>query len=171
MVPIVLDPQSVELAVIGQGPAFESRIALLRAGGAENLRITNDLSGDIDSVIDGADVVFIAGIDASDAAKITARAKAAGALVNVEDLTDQCDFHMPAVVRRGDLLITASTGGKSPGLARKLRQSLEGQFGEEWGAIVDDVARARQAWLAEGASTSTVAARTAKYIEDNGWLA
>ena len=172
MVPIVLDPQNVSMAVIGQGSAMERRLQQLQGGGAD---VTSfDLaSGQLPTEADLAEVqvVFIAGLDAEISSKLTQSAKAMGALVNVEDLTSQCDFHMPAVVRRGDLLLTASTGGKSPGLARQLRRSLEGQFGEDWAGIVDQVADARQAWIKEGDDMKSVAAKTQELIDQNGWLA
>ena len=50
-----------------------------------------------------------------------ARARAGGVLVNVEDVIGWCDFHNPSIVRRGDLLLTVSTGGQSPGLAARIR--------------------------------------------------
>jgi precorrin-2 dehydrogenase/sirohydrochlorin ferrochelatase len=115
--------------------------------------------------------VFIAGLQEDQARPLYEAAHEAGALVNTEDMRALCDFHMPAVVRRGDLLLTASTGGKSPGLARQLRKMLEQQFGPEWESILEDVATARQSWLDEGLSFSEVAKRTETYIEQNGWLA
>jgi len=173
MLPIVLDPKNVKMAVIGQGPAMARRLSQLQGGGAENV-VLIDMAVDEAPTADdlkGVGVVFIAGLDATIAAQMAAIAKSAGALVNAEDMTDKCDFHMPAVVRRGDLLLTASTGGNSPGLARGLRVSLESQFGEEWAQIVDDVAEARRGWLAEGANMKTVAERTEQLINKNGWLA
>jgi precorrin-2 dehydrogenase / sirohydrochlorin ferrochelatase len=173
MVPIVLDPKNVKMAVIGQGDAMARRVAQLQGGGAENVVLIDMATDDLPTASDlkGIGVVFVAGLDTTAAAEITAIAKNVGALVNVEDMTDHCDFHMPAVVRRGDLLLTASTGGKSPGLARELRVSLESQFGDEWAQIVDEVADARRGWLAEGTSMKAVAERTEQLINKNGWLA
>ncbi len=52
--------------------------------------------------------------------------------VNVIDDPSLCTFQIPAVVKRGDLNIAVSTGGKSPMLAANLRKKLEGQFGVEY---------------------------------------
>ena len=39
--------------------------------------------------------------------------------------TEKCNFILPAIVQRGDLVLTVSTSGKSPALAKKLRRELE----------------------------------------------
>jgi precorrin-2 dehydrogenase/sirohydrochlorin ferrochelatase len=52
-------------------------------------------------------------------------------LVNTLDDVPHCDFIAPAIVRRGDLAVAISTGGKAPALAVRLRQRLEAELGEE----------------------------------------
>ena len=52
-------------------------------------------------------------------------------LVNALDDVPHCDFIAPAVVRRGDLAVAISTGGKAPALAERLRQRLESELGDE----------------------------------------
>lgn len=52
-------------------------------------------------------------------------------LCNIADKPDLCNFILPSVVNRGDLVITVSTSGKSPAYAKKLKQTLENQFGKE----------------------------------------
>jgi len=52
-------------------------------------------------------------------------------LVNTLDDVPHCDFIAPAIVRRGDLAVAISTGGKAPELAVRLRQRLEAELGEE----------------------------------------
>jgi precorrin-2 dehydrogenase/sirohydrochlorin ferrochelatase len=54
------------------------------------------------------------------------------ALCNIADRPEACNFILPSIVRRGDLVITISTSGKSPALAKQLRQKLETQFGKEY---------------------------------------
>ena len=60
-----------------------------------------------------------------------------GALYNVVDAPELCSFVVPATVRRGDLCLAISTGGRSPALARKLREELERTYGEEYGELVE----------------------------------
>ncbi len=57
-------------------------------------------------------------------------------LINTVDDIPRCDFIAPSIVRRGDLAIAISTGGKAPALAVRLRQWLEGQLGEEYGRFL-----------------------------------
>ncbi|HEX4966775.1 MAG TPA: bifunctional precorrin-2 dehydrogenase/sirohydrochlorin ferrochelatase [Thermoanaerobaculia bacterium] len=52
-------------------------------------------------------------------------------LVNTLDDVPHCDFIAPAIVRRGDLAVAISTGGKAPVLAVRLRQRLEAELGDE----------------------------------------
>ena len=51
--------------------------------------------------------------------------------------TQHLNFITPAVVRRGDLAIAISTGGKAPALAARIRQQLEQVIGDEYGALTD----------------------------------
>jgi precorrin-2 dehydrogenase/sirohydrochlorin ferrochelatase len=59
-------------------------------------------------------------------------AKALGKLVSVADHTMGSSFIVPAVVRRGKLVIAISTGGASPAVAKKIRRELEQAFGQEY---------------------------------------
>lgn len=68
---------------------------------------------------------------------VAQEARKSGALVNVVDAPELCDFTVPSKISRGDLLITVSTGGKSPALAKKLRLELESRYGPEYGAYLE----------------------------------
>ena len=57
-------------------------------------------------------------------------------LCNIADRPEVCNFILPSIVHRDDLVITISTSGKSPALAKKLRKALEIQFGEEYGTLL-----------------------------------
>lgn len=59
-------------------------------------------------------------------------ARTVGALINVVDVPAQCDAVMVSQLRRGDLVIGVSTGGRGPGLARRIREMLEPWFDEQW---------------------------------------
>ena len=185
MLPITLDISEARIVLAGNGPAVLRRLRYLEAGGAGCLAIFSPcpddelkaLAGDRlrerlpgDSDINGATLVFVAGLDFAPSETIAIAARRHGALVNVEDVTDLCDFHTPAVVRRGDLVLSVSTGGKSPGLARMMRTYLEEQVGPEWEERLDILARERAKWYADGLAGSEVSKRTHDLIERNGWL-
>ncbi|MFO7655410.1 MAG: bifunctional precorrin-2 dehydrogenase/sirohydrochlorin ferrochelatase [Candidatus Krumholzibacteriia bacterium] len=70
-------------------------------------------------------------------------ARAAGVLVNVADDPVASDFHLPALVQRGDLQVAIATGGRAPFLARRLRERWERQLGPEWEDWVAAAARFR----------------------------
>ncbi|MDP3283950.1 MAG: bifunctional precorrin-2 dehydrogenase/sirohydrochlorin ferrochelatase, partial [Desulfobacterales bacterium] len=52
-------------------------------------------------------------------------------LCNIADRPEACNFILPALVKRGDLVIAVSTSGKSPAYAKKIRKDLEKQYGVE----------------------------------------
>ena len=73
-------------------------------------------------------------------------------------------------VWRGDLLLAVSTGGASPGLARRLKAYLAETFGEEWADHVSEIAGARARWREEGVSFADLGKRTNALIDEKGWL-
>src|SRR5476651_2014932 len=129
MLPITLTPQAAKAALIGAGDGLARRTALLGAAGVEARLLPPDAP---DAVLNGLNLLFVAGLEEGISRSLAARARALGVLVNVEDRPALCDFHIPAIVRRGELLLTASTGGQVPGLSRVLRESLAERFGPEW---------------------------------------
>lgn len=69
--------------------------------------------------------------------QVSEDARAAGILVNVVDDPELCSFIVPAVVRRKDLTISVATGGKSPALARRVKEMIEVTIGPEYGELAD----------------------------------
>lgn len=74
---------------------------------------------------------------------IADEANQAGALVNVIDAPEDGNFVVPSQIARGDLLLTVSTNGKSPALAKKIGAQLAQQYGPEYGLYLDLLAKAR----------------------------
>jgi precorrin-2 dehydrogenase len=87
--------------------------------------------------LDGAFVCVASSEDPEVRAAICAEARWRKVLVNVMDDPPHCDFAAPAVVRRGELAIAISTGGRSPALARRLREDLSEQFDPRWAELID----------------------------------
>jgi uroporphyrin-III C-methyltransferase/precorrin-2 dehydrogenase/sirohydrochlorin ferrochelatase len=85
--------------------------------------------------LDGARLVFLAVFDAPETAALAREARARGALVNVVDRPELCDFHTPALVDRGDVVVGVATGGSAPILARDLRARIEAALPEGLAAL------------------------------------
>jgi precorrin-2 dehydrogenase/sirohydrochlorin ferrochelatase len=81
--------------------------------------------------------------------RISRDAEARNLLCNIADQPALCNFILPAVIDRGDLVITASTSGKSPAFAKTLRRQLEQQFGEEYAPFLKLMGKIREVLLAE----------------------
>jgi len=84
-------------------------------------------------------------------------AEAAGIWVNSADDPARCTFTLPAVVRRGPVMVTASTGGHSPALAAWLRARFEAEIGPEFEALAAMLSEEREAIRASGRSSEGLA--------------
>ena len=80
---------------------------------------------------------------------VAEEARARGILADIADAPEMGTFTLPAVARRGDLLIAVSTGGKSPALARRLREELEELYGPEYAVTVELLGKVREKLLTE----------------------
>ena len=76
-----------------------------------------------------------------------------GALVNVADAPELCDFTLPARLQRGSLSVAVSTGGQSPALARELRNELAKHLGPEYAEYLEIAGRLRREWRESCASS------------------
>ncbi len=141
----LVDLDKTPCVVVGGGEVAARKVAALREAGARPIVISPRLvdalrrqaeRGEIDVVereyqpddLAGVRLVIAATDDAAINETVWQEARAAGCLVNVVDDPARCNFYVPATVRRGALTLSISTGGHSPLLARRIRESLEGQF-------------------------------------------
>jgi precorrin-2 dehydrogenase/sirohydrochlorin ferrochelatase len=109
----------------------------------------------------GYRLVLVRTVDRVVAQQVYDDAEAAGVWVNSADDPVRCSFTTPARVRRGDLLVTVSTGGRSPALASWLRERLEDELGPEYEALLDLLADERDRLRATGASSEQAGWKTA----------
>lgn len=93
--------------------------------------------------LDGAFLAIAATSSPSANAAVFRACTAQGILCNSVDDPEHCDFFYPSIVRRGNLQIAISTGGRSPALAARLRRELEHRFGPEWSAWVEYLGQQR----------------------------
>ncbi|WP_373064848.1 bifunctional precorrin-2 dehydrogenase/sirohydrochlorin ferrochelatase [Zavarzinia sp.] len=185
MLPLALDLSRLRVVLVGGGDALTKRLALVDDAGAAEVLVFAPQPGDAlraaagerlrhglpdAAALAGTALVIAAGLPRADAAAVAAAAHAAGALVNVEDVVELCDVHLPALVRRGELTIAVSTGGKSPALARRLKRHLEAAFGPEWQDRLEELAAARLRWRAEGLSPGEISRRSDAYLDEREWL-
>jgi siroheme synthase-like protein len=91
----------------------------------------------------GARLVIAATDDPAVNEAVFREAQTVGCPVNVVDDPARCSFFVPAVLRRGALTIAVSTGGKSPALARCIRQQLESLFDPAYEMLLDLLSRLR----------------------------
>ena len=149
--PITLDLTGRFCVIVGGGRVAARKVSDVLAAGATCRVVSPEVDPSIaeretgvevvrapfsPEVLDGADLVFVATDDEAVNRAASAAARERGVLVNVADRPELCDFHVPAVVRRGDLLLAISTGGKSPALAGRIRKQLTAQFGDEYAALL-----------------------------------
>ena len=136
--PVFLDLRGRPCLVIGNGELADEKARGLERAGARVLR-----SSSFDP--ERSDVFLIVAVteDRTQGRRIKDFADRRGILVNVVDQTPNCSFIAPAIVRRGDLVLAISTSGKSPALARKIRQQLEAEFGPEYGDLVQALGEVR----------------------------
>lgn len=182
MLPVVFDLSCVDVVLIGTGSAAVRKLAALDAamarvtiydtGASEDLRrrAGDRYRSGVPNELAPGSILFVAGVADSLAEDIAARARARGVLVNVEDRKPWCDFHVPAVVRRGDLLITVSTSGKSPALAARVRRAIERLIGPEWAGRLETVATLRRRLRARGMAMRAVSRRTDAFLDARNWL-
>ena len=72
-----------------------------------------------------------------------------GMLCNIADRPEVCNFILPAIVNRGDLIIAISTSGKSPAFAKTMRKDLEKKFGTEYAKFLTLMGGIRTKLLSE----------------------
>jgi len=152
--PICLQVAGKPCIVIGGGRVGERKVQGLVAHGARVTVISPELTPALSAQhrdgqvgwlarsyregdLAGAFLVIAATDDPVVQQQVHAEAEKNNTLLNVADVPKWCNFILPATARQGDLAVSISTAGKSPALARKLRQELEKQFGPEFAVLVN----------------------------------
>ena len=102
----------------------------------------SDLKGDTAS---RPAIVIVATGDAAEDERIALKAHTRGIPVNVVDRPELCDFVVPSLVERGDLVIGISTGGQAPVLGRSLRAKIEALLPQRLSALTAFASDFRQA--------------------------
>ena len=152
--PIYLDLKGRDALVVGGGAVAEGKALQLVEAGArvtivspeltEALRaaagrgeITHLAGSFIEENLNGMFLVISATADRKVNEKVANAASERGLLCNVVDQGDLCDFITPALVTRGELQISVSTGGGSPTLTQRVKREVAALIGEEYGALLE----------------------------------
>jgi siroheme synthase-like protein len=158
--PVFLELKGRRVLVIGGGRVAQEKVAgLLNAEAALTL-VSPSLTPKLESLVAagqvrhvdryykegdlaGYDLCFVATDDGAVTAAVAAEGKRRGVWVNAADDPANCDFILPAVVRQGQVVVAASTGGASPALARRLREDLTAFLAEDYAPLADLLAEVR----------------------------
>lgn len=164
--PIHLDVRGRRCLVVGGGAVGTRKAETLAACGAEVVVVSPEATAELSAWAEAGRIlwqrrayaacdlegVFLA-VGATDDEglnrRLSADARRRGVLCNIADRPELCDFILPALVQRGDLVITVSTSGKSPALAKRLRRELEQRYGEEYALLLRLMGAVRRRLLAE----------------------
>ncbi len=158
--PVFLNVKGRKCVVVGGGQVALRKVTVLLEHGADVEVISPDLclelarlarSGEIRALTreyQAGDLknifVAIASTDNSEInQRVVAEARRRAVLVNVVDDAENSDFIVPSYLRRGEVTIAVSTGGKSPALARKIRSKLEKELGDEYALLASLISEVR----------------------------
>jgi siroheme synthase-like protein len=150
-----LDGQPV--LVVGGGPVAARKVTALLQAGA---RVTVIAPAADPAIADQPEVAWLhrryrspeagsyrlvvtATNDPAVNAQVARDCEAADVFVNSADDPANCTFTLPSVARRSDLQVAVSTGGRSPALARWLRQRIEREIDSGYAALLELLSEAR----------------------------
>jgi siroheme synthase-like protein len=150
--PIFLKLAGQRCLVVGGGAVAQRKIVGLKECGAEITVVSPKLTPELEASarrgefrylqrcfqeqdLVGVQLVICATDDPEVNGKIARMCRDRGIFVNVVDQPELSTFFVPAVVRRGPLSISISTGGTSPLLARRVRELLENVISDELGEL------------------------------------
>lgn len=162
--PILLDLKGKKALVVGGGKVAWRKIDTLLEYGARVHVIAKELNAILRAYVEqgkikylGAEfsekhlsnvfLVIAATDDSQMNQEISEAAKSRGLLINAVDQPADCNFIVPSVIRRGDLQIAVSTSGRSPALAKKVREDLENAFGLEYADLLNLLGQLRKTVL------------------------
>jgi siroheme synthase-like protein len=159
--PVFLEMKDRRCVVIGGGAVSERRVEGLVAVGANVTVISPAITEGLRNMLTqgairhvareyrtgdraGYDLVFVATDNSEINAAVAAEAPSLRIWLNSADDPDHCDFILPAVIRRGELVVAVSTGGVSPAATRAIREELDEYFTADYAKFVQIAGEARR---------------------------
>ena len=155
--PLCINLEDKRFLIVGYGRIAKRKLKAIREFASNIKIITKDpteekLGKGIEIVnkcfdekdLEGVDFVITAtGSRAQDEA-VVASCKAKGIPVNAADDRDECDFFLPGIIKRGDLVVSVSTSGKSPAYSKHLREQIEDIIPENIEKMLDIMGELRK---------------------------
>lgn len=150
--PIYLDIEERNVLIIGGGNVCARKVETMLRYGARVTVVSPEFTDEIEgwanegtikirrkpyeeADLDGASIVIASTDDQCINGRIARDCRRRKIPVNVVDVTHLCEFIVPAIVERGSIQIAVSTGGKSPALARTLKEDLQRAVGPEYDEV------------------------------------
>jgi precorrin-2 dehydrogenase/sirohydrochlorin ferrochelatase len=164
--PVCLDIQNRNCLVVGGGAVGSRKVMTLLNCGARVTVVSPEISEKLLELADNGSIILenrpyqasdidnmflVIGATNNEALnqQIHKDAEHLNKLCNIADRPEACNFILPSIVNRGDLMIAISTSGKSPAFAKKLRKDLEKEFGNEYAEFLTLMGEIRKTLLAE----------------------
>lgn len=171
--PIMMNLEGKQIIVVGGGRVALRKINGLRESGACITVISPKLENELKKLADNGNISWIEEefdeslldlcpeavlvFGTTDQREVNLRIQTASTKrkipCNIADVPDLCTFIVPAVITQGDLIISVSTGGSSPALARRIREDLEKVFGPEYAVMTRLMGGLRKQILSTGSSS------------------
>lgn len=159
--PVFLDIAGKPVVVIGGGEVALRKVEVLLDAGARVTVVSPELHPDLEAFVDqgrarhlareysdgdleGYSLAFVGTDDRSVNDAVSREGRQRGVWVNAVDDIPNCDFIVPSIVRRGDLIVAVSTSAGSPAMARKMREELEAFLTEDYALMLELAAEVRR---------------------------
>ncbi len=152
--PIYIDIEDRAVLIVGGGTVCARKAETMMRYGARVTIVSPEITDEIaaweqagvlavqrkmyaEPDLEGASMVIASTDDQCVNARVARDCRRRRIPVNVVDVTHLCEFIVPAIIEKGSIQIAVSTGGKSPAIARTLREDLQRTIGPEYAEVND----------------------------------
>lgn len=164
--PIYIELERKKCIVVGGGKVAAGKVRQLLAFGAKVWVISPELTPELRQLVPSRQIIWkqmtfpqdesgsgliadcalvVAATNQQEVnVRVSGLCRAQGVPVNVVDVKELCTFYFPAIVKRGDVVVGISTGGKSPALAARIRRELETALPDSYGTAADILGACRE---------------------------
>lgn len=162
--PLFISLDNLPCLVVGGGKVALRKVRTLLEYGASVTVTAPELDAELEKIpgitiqkrkfietdLDGMELVFAATSDEECNRRVSRLCRERRIFINVADVPEECDFYFPALVRRGDVVVGVSTGGKSPAAAKKIKEKINTCLPQSLSDFVEETGELRTAILDSG---------------------